>query len=392
MDAVITRCMSLIRYEIFNKPLDIDFSEGFTEDVLKSLYTFSKNHDVAHIVGTALEKNGLMPKEGELAQKFQKQSFLAIYRYQQLQHTYDKVCSILEEEQIDYVPLKGAIIRPYYPEAWMRTSCDIDILVHQEDSERAARRIEEVMGTVKETYRNFHDISLILPGNVHLELHFTLEESVPSFDAVLSQVWEHVYKPNPESVCHLETNEFLLFHMIAHNAYHFVAGGCGIRPFIDWHLLRGKIEFDRKKLDSLLNEANLKSFADAMDALSDVWMGERKHTPLTLDMENYIFFAGAYGSLENQIAVASENSDGRTKYLLYRIFMPYRTLKKIYPVLEKYPILYPVCTVRRWFRILFGNRKGAMRELKQTVSYSDEKKKSVSNLCRELKLNNIMIK
>jgi len=392
MDAIIARCMKLIRYEIFGNPIGEDFSEGLTEDVLKSLYTFSKSHDVAHIVGSALEKNRLMPASGEVAQAFQKQSFLAIYRYQQIQHIYDRVCAILEDEKIAYVPLKGSVIRPYYAEPWMRTSCDIDILVHPEDSERAAQIIEKKMGSVKETYRNFHDISLILPGNVHLELHFTLEESVPSMDRVLSRVWEYTYQPNPDSVCRLQTNEFLLFHLIAHNAYHFVAGGCGIRPFIDWHLLRERIDFNREKLDALLEAAELKSFEVATDRLADVWMGGHEHTPITKDMENYIFYAGVYGSLENQIAVASENADGRTKYLVYRVFMPYKRLKTIYPVLKKWPILYPVCTVRRWFRILFGNRKGAFRELKQTVSYSDDKKKSVANLCRELKLNNIIIK
>ena len=45
-------------------------------------------------------------------------------------------CNALEKAQIPFVPLKGSVIRKYYPEAWMRTSSDIDVLVHKEDVEK----------------------------------------------------------------------------------------------------------------------------------------------------------------------------------------------------------------------------------------------------------------
>ena len=50
---------------------------------------------------------------------------------------YENLCSAFEKAQIPFLPLKGSVIRKYYPEAWMRTSCDIDILVHDEDVGRA---------------------------------------------------------------------------------------------------------------------------------------------------------------------------------------------------------------------------------------------------------------
>ena len=34
----------------------------------------------------------------------------------------EEICEILKEENIDFIPLKGAFIRNYYPEPWMRTS------------------------------------------------------------------------------------------------------------------------------------------------------------------------------------------------------------------------------------------------------------------------------
>ena len=71
------------------------------------------------------------------------------------------------------MPLKGSVLRASYPQDWMRTSCDIDILVHREDLERAVELLVE-----KKQYRrevtNLCDVSLYAPSGVHLELHYDL--------------------------------------------------------------------------------------------------------------------------------------------------------------------------------------------------------------------------
>ena len=46
--------------------------EPLSEEELLALYALSKKHDVAHLVGMALERQGLLPKESEVAKKFQK--------------------------------------------------------------------------------------------------------------------------------------------------------------------------------------------------------------------------------------------------------------------------------------------------------------------------------
>lgn len=53
------------------------------------------------------------------------------------------ICSIFDKIKIAYIPLKGAVIRPYYPYDSMRTSCDIDILIHEEDLELAIKNLIE---------------------------------------------------------------------------------------------------------------------------------------------------------------------------------------------------------------------------------------------------------
>ncbi len=116
---------------------------------------------------------------------------------------------------------------------------------------------------------------------------------------------------------------------------------------------------------------------------------ERKAIGLKQIFETMPLFlgAGVYGTLENKVAIASEQSEGRFRYLLKRVFMPYSSLVINYPNLKKHPILYPFYTVKRWCRIVFGKgRERAMSEIKYNATVSDNRKQRLSSMCAELNL------
>ena len=71
----------------------------------------------------------------------------------------------------------------------MRTSCDIDILVREQDIDTAAQAIGEKLGYRYES-KNYHDISLKSESGVHLELHFSLKENEENIDGLLSDCWQ----------------------------------------------------------------------------------------------------------------------------------------------------------------------------------------------------------
>ena len=49
----------------------------------------------------------------------------------------EEIRTVFEQQKIFFLPLKGAVIRDFNPEAWMRTRSDIDILIREEDYEKA---------------------------------------------------------------------------------------------------------------------------------------------------------------------------------------------------------------------------------------------------------------
>ena len=364
------------------------FSENLSEEELSALYALSKKHDVAHLVGMAWVRQGLLPKESEVAKKFQKQQMIAMLRQERLDFELAQIRRVFEEAGIRFLPLKGAVLRSLYPIPWMRTSCDIDVLVDEEQLETCVALLCEKLGYEAEEKRNYHDISLHAPSGVHLELHFSILENMAQIDGELSRVWEFA-SPISEGLSeHRLTNEYLLFHTVAHMAYHFRHGGCGIRPFLDLFLVCEKLTIDEAALRLHLFRCSLEDFYESVLALSRVWFGDGEPTALTAAMQEYLLSGGVYGSLENRVSVAQGAQGGKKKYLLRRIFLPYADLCILYPVLRKHKALTPICEVRRWCRILFRGRvRRSVREMRISTSLSEEKIDRTGELMEKIGLS-----
>lgn len=377
---------ALIGFEIFQKEIGEQIEESITPDMLPQLYQLSKAHDVVHIVAKALSYLDKLGSD-EISQKLQKAMFMAVYRYERLKYELTRIEEVFEAEKIQFIKLKGSVIRDYYPEPWLRTSCDIDILVHEEDLQRTCDCLMTKLGYTSDMEMHYHDISLFSQSGVHLELHHNIKENTPSIDGVLGQVWRHSTPVGTAKYCYAQSNEYFYFHMLAHMSYHFMHGGCGIRPFIDLLLIKRKFRFDEAYRMSLLEQGELRKFAEQAEALSEVWFDHKSHTDLTQSMEDYILSGGIYGNLENQVAVQQSKKGGKFKYVLSRIWLPLDSLKFRYPVLNKHKWLLPVCEVRRWFELLFGGRlKRTTKELEVISSLTDEKKQATKELLSRLEL------
>mgnify|MGYP000152239857 CR=1 FL=1 len=84
--------------------------------------------------------------QGELGEKLKQQENLALYRYMNQDYALQEIGEVFTEKQIPFLPLKGSVLREEYPEPWLRTSGDIDILVHEQDVKRASQVLMETCG------------------------------------------------------------------------------------------------------------------------------------------------------------------------------------------------------------------------------------------------------
>ena len=388
MNEQVTRAMfALIRHVVCGAELTEEDKTGLTPELLPRLYTLSKSHDMAHIVAQGLSNLGLLG-EDEISQKFQKQQMLAVYRYQKLNYELEQICQTLEDAKIPFIPLKGSVIRQYYPEPWMRTSCDIDVLVHEEELERAVALFEEK--GYKSDPKSSHDISLYSVGGIHIELHYETVEEGRAVDAnaILSNIWENAVPQTTGSVHMMLTDEMFYFYHVAHMAKHFEEGGCGIRPFLDLWILEHRVAHNDTNRNALLEQGGLLAFANAGRHLSSVWFDGAKHNEVTEQMQSYILFGGVYGTLDNRVAIQQNKQGGKIRYLMSRIFMPYDSLKFLYPILNKHKWLTPVMEVRRWFRLLRkGRMKQSLHELNVNKTMSQEQISGTADLLQKLGLD-----
>lgn len=341
---------ALLRSAVCGTKLTEKEKNHYAPELLGELLKTGAEHDVAHLLVFGLKKNDLI---SEADRDLEKHILRAVYRYERMQYEYGNLCDALERAQIPFLPLKGVVIRRYYPEPWMRTSCDIDVLVHGEDLGRAVSCLTENL-QYTEKLRSTHDISLYSPTGVHVELHFDLVEEGRANNAIrlLHTVWDNVSLHENKQYWYEMSDAFFYFYHIAHMAKHFENGGCGIRPFIDLHVLACTEDAKQTARDELLAKGDLLRFAENARALSEVWFGDGEPDALSAQMQDFLLSGGAYGSSDNRVALQQKKKGGRLGYLFSRIFAPYTRLKRYYPVLEKYPWLMPVMQVRRWLMLL----------------------------------------
>jgi len=386
-----------INYEICGQNEKIVLPE-ISSRFLIDLYKLSKAHDVAHLVGDALNKSGIFENlpadidENERAaiskvkKKFDELLFTAIYRYENINYELGRLKETLEEAKIPFIPLKGSVIRKYYPEPWMRTSCDIDILVHENDLENAVSLLVEKYGVTREA-KGSHDVGLFL-NSVHIELHYSLIESdiVSKADIPLQNVWDYA-RPINETSRYAMNDEMFYYYHVAHMAKHFIHGGCGIRPFIDLWLYNRVNTGNTDKRNELLLEGGLLKFSEKTEKLSSVWVEGKKHDITTQEMEGFILRGGVYGTFDNSVIIQQSKKRGKCYYVLSRIFLPYKTLTKYYPKLKKRKWLLPFYEVKRWLEILFSKRiKHGIREFSISNNIKKEEYEETQHMIETLGL------
>ncbi len=364
--------------EPFTKPLDFaDF---------KAVYKLAAKHDLGHLAYHAAEQGGVLPTpvddaERAFLEKAAASVMSAQYRYVKLEAELAHIGEVFEREGIPYIPLKGAVLRVLYPESWMRTSCDIDVLVREEDLDRAADALV-AEGFTTDGVRNYHDMSLFCDG-VHLELHHNILERVPQMDAVLDTVWEHTVS---KGCYHVEKPAFFLFHHIAHMAYHFLGGGCGVRTVMDLWLLLGNSRCSSAEVLALCEQGGLSVFAEQLCALAAVWFGDGEHTDITRKAEQFILHGGAYGSQE-QGSASTVARHGKTNAMWRKLFIPYTDLKRVYPALDGKPYLTPYYQLCRIVtRLKQGRGARAVERLRAVSEQSDEAVNEMRKLLSDLGL------
>ncbi len=386
MDSKTTKLLfSLLRSAITSVKLSESEKAQFSTEQMQYMVNVSKKHDILHLLAWSLKLNNIKV-ENDLELK--KSLSLAVYRYEKINTQYTIICQVLEDAQIPFIPLKGSVIRKYYPEGWMRTSSDIDILIHEEDIEKACALFME-NHNYSNMKKSLHDVAFFSADNVHVELHYDLIEDgrINNSYTVMKSVWPSSSLREGYQYLYDMSDEMFYFYHVAHMAKHFKGGGCGIRSFIDLWFLNNLENADYVKREKLLIDGGLLNFAKTATELSKVWFENAEPTQSCQQMENFILHGGVYGTPANIHKVSAVQGENKAKSFFKLVFPPYKSMVKLFPMLNKCPILLPYYHVKRWSKV-FDKRKraSAKNQINMVSSISKQEINSLTELFDHLGL------
>lgn len=275
------------------------------------------------------------------------------------------IFSELEEQGIKYMPLKGLILKSYYPLESMRQMSDNDILFEEKDRAKISSIMKARDYTIQETCGNSDDY--YKPPYSTLEFHLSLFFDETDFCPVFDNLWQNATLSNGSSYCYDMDKTDSYIYSVCHMYKHYISGGCGIRFLADNYLFlrKEKDNLNWDYIDSFLDKYSIseyekrtaelafKIFDNKLDDLSE------SEIELFLDFINF----GIYGTQEKKIeGDLNKYGDGSIKskkfrYLFDRIFPPKKELITYHRILKDKPYLIPWFYIKRLFTAVFKLKK-----------------------------------
>ncbi len=331
----------------------------------EEVYKAASFHHLSAVVGMALENTGLQTPEFHKAVARSRMICL------QFDHHRTAVLAELERAGIWYMPLKGVILKEYYPGFGMREMGDNDILF---DADRAkdVRQIMTGLGFETESYNAGNDDVYFKPPFNLFEMHRSLFIYLENTEAVSYYVHikDRLLKdPDNQYGYHFSDEDFYIY-MIVHEYKHYSQSGTGLRSLLDTYVYLKNRQPDRKYISRELKKLGLSEFEKTNRELAlRLFTGQQLNTEHQ-KMLDQIISDGSYGSLDAGID-RQISGKGKLRYFISRLTAPREIMLVDFPILKKLPFLYPFFWIIRLFRGLFFRPEKAFVEIQSLLKRRD---------------------
>ena len=333
---------------------------------LKRLYSAADRHLLTGVTACALESAGIYDHA------FSQAKAKAIRKILLFDSERTAVLRELDKAGIWYVPLKGSVLKEYYPAIWMRQMADNDILCDAARS-RDIRAIMERLGfkTVQYCHNQYGHDSYDKEPVCHFEMHRSLFD--PSRGALYDyylNVKERLVKDEGNSCGYHFRDEDFYLYMIAHEYKHYSVSGTGIRSLLDTFVFLRYFDgrLDTDYIGRELKKLQLTVFEKQNRNLALHLFGGKSLTEADREMLDYILSSGTYGTTENRLRnnmkKYGEGRLGKLRYVYHRLILPIDTVKSAFPLFWKVPILLPFLPLYRGCKGLLTNRPALITEYK----------------------------
>ena len=361
---------------------DVSAQEEFLADVdLQQLFITARNHSVAAMVCMALEKTAIFAGADEAVKKHWREAKnKAIRKNMLLDAERAAIGKQLESAGIWYMPLKGSILKDWYPKPGMREMADNDILFDPSERKRV-REIFRSRGYKIVSFGKGNHDEYEKPPIYNFEMHVSLfHEMYQELAGQYGNVKEKLL-PVDGTVCQFAfTPEDFYVFVLAHAYKHYSGSGTGVRTLADFYVMNRHLGgiMNRDEVEQKLTRLGIAEYEQRSRVLAEkLFSGARPLPELELntdekEMLRFYCDATAYGTIDNQIQNRLQklqgNAEGITlrtklKYCCARLFPGREFCKYHYPFVYHHLWLLPFFWVWRIAGKGISHRKKVKREL-----------------------------
>ena len=273
----------------------------------------------------------------------------------------------MERDGIDCLPMKGWIMRNYYPEPLMRSMSELDVLVREMNSPDMQKWMETRGYTPEHIEQDVHD-SYVKPPYMNIELHRRLidEDQLKQQHTVwrencLVSLWQKEYLQKEKKHIYRLSDEDFLVYQLLHFYKHFTDSGAGIRPLVDLYLfLQAKrYTMDQEYIKRQLDALHISAFCKQMTKLMLQCFEAQKWDESGRIIVDYLVRTGIYGDLATIETACLFREKGKnmaqTRWHSFwrQCFPPVDVMKNRYLRLNDMPCLLPFYWAIRIGRVVF---------------------------------------
>lgn len=346
---------------------------------LAEVYKTSIKHSLTEAAAYSLEQ------VISLTEDFKEEKYKAIRRLSLLNIEREKILNELEKHKIWYLPLKGIVLKDFYPKTAMRQMSDNDILCDSEKAEEI-KAVMESLGYVCRHYgKNHHDV-YEKPPQLDFEMHRSLFDRMnsPEFYEYFRNIKEKLIEDSGNKYRYRMSNEDLYIYNICHLRNHYHHRGAGLRSLLDIYVFCNKLGsvLDYDYLRDEFQKLDLVDFEQGTRALALKVFTRRELSDKELSELDFYIESGAHGSFDNMIMYNLKNDDSaraKRKYAMNRLFPPKDSLQRNHPIVYRHMALYPFWLISRPVKGLIKHRKKMLGEIKRLKSFKKKENRGNYN-------------
>ena len=350
----------LCRSVLLEKKLKPDYLEQFDLD---KLFSVCEYHCLTAMVCMALEYNGITPDA-----KWTQAKSKAIRKNMLLDAERAQITAFLEQEHIWYMPLKGSILKDFYPRAGMRQMSDNDILFDASRRKDVTHFMKN-RGYYLKSDNGAHCDEWTKEPVYNFEMHLNLFTPGQDKTGYFTDVKNKLVRSSPEKYDYRFTDEDFYIYMTAHAFKHYSGGGTGFRTLTDYYIYLKEKEtsMDWAYIHAELAKLSMDDFEKQIHSTAMKYFAPQ----IALNAEEkkmlrYMLGSGTYGNIDNWIDAQADrlNAKNKSTYLFRRFFPSMEWWRNYYPSTAKYPFLIVPFFFYRLLRMVTVRRKRIIEELR----------------------------